>query len=206
MVMDSLRGRSDRLITVLSRPFMKLSPNSISLMSLLLAAITGLFIFEGKILLAAAFVTLILSSLFDAVDGKVARLKNVSSPIGDLVDHVIDRYSDIFILLGFIFSAPGSLVFGIPALIGVLMTSYMGTQSQALGLHRNYSGILGRADRLVFMIVFILIQLFLPFSLHFWVISLTPTVLLLVWFAIAGNITAAFRFRDAYSGLKERIS
>lgn len=206
MVMDSLRGRSDGLITALSRPFMKLSPNSISLMSLLLAAITGLFIFEGKTLLSVAFVALLLSSLFDAVDGKVARMKNISSPIGDLVDHVIDRYSDIFILLGFIFSAPGSLVFGIPALTGVLMTSYMGTQSQALGLHRNYSGILGRGDRLVFMMVFILIQLFLPFNLHLAAMNLTPTILLLIWFAIAGNITAVFRFRDAYSGLKERIS
>ena len=202
MVLDSLRGRADGMISAISRPFMGFNPDSISAMSLVLAGLTGVFIWFGDYFLIAAFIALILSSLFDAVDGKVAREKNLSSPLGDLIDHVLDRYSDILIMLGFIFSMPGSRPLGIFALIGVLMTSYMGTQSQALGLKRNYSGILGRADRLAFMMVFILIQLIVPFSFPFVLFPITPTDILLLWFAIAGNITAILRFRDSYSALK----
>jgi archaetidylinositol phosphate synthase len=204
MVLDSLRGRSDGLITSISKPFMKFNPNSISVLSLILAALCGILIYLNGFFLIGAFFALLLSALLDAVDGKVARMRNIASPVGDLVDHVIDRYSDIFILAGFIFSPYGSLPLGIAALAGVLMTSYMGTQSQALGLHRNYSGILGRADRLVFMLAFIIIQLLVPFAYHAGSVLITPTTILLIWFAVAGNITAAFRFRDAYAGLKDR--
>ncbi len=202
MVLDSLRGKTDGLISSLSRPFMGMNPNTISLLSLVLAGLSGLTIWMGGVYLIAAFIFLVLSALFDAVDGKVARTKHLSSPLGDLVDHVLDRYSDILIMLGFIFSVPGSRFLGIFALIGVLMTSYMGTQSQALGLKRNYSGILGRADRLAFMMIFILIQLLAPFFIHMSLFNITPTAILLLWFAIAGNITAILRFRDSYSSLK----
>ena len=178
MVLDSLRGKTDGLISSLSRPFMGMNPNTISLLSLVLAGLSGLTIWMGGVYLIAAFIFLVLSALFDAVDGKVARTKHLSSPLGDLVDHVLDRYSDILIMLGFIFSVPGSRFLGIFALIGVLMTSYMGTQSQALGLKRNYSGILGRADRLAFMMIFILIQLLAPFFIHMLLFNITPTAIL----------------------------
>ena len=36
---------------------------------------------------------------------------------------------------------------GVFALTGVLMSSYLGTQAQAVGVGRYYGGILGRADR-----------------------------------------------------------
>ena len=39
------------------------------------------------------------------------------------------------------------------AVIGVLLASYMGTQAQALGLGREYRGILGRADRIAVIVI-----------------------------------------------------
>jgi archaetidylinositol phosphate synthase len=100
-----------------------------------------------------------------------------------------------------VFSAYGDLKIGIVAIIGIMITSYMGTQSQALGLGRNYSGILGRADRLVFMLAFTLIQFFIPGSFMFFGLRITVTVILLIWFAIAGNYTALRRFMDAYRSI-----
>src|SRR2546430_14514327 len=47
---------------------------------------------------------------------------------------------------------------GMLALLGVLLTSYMGTQAQAVGQGRAYGGILGRADRLVLLFLGGLIQ------------------------------------------------
>ena len=40
------------------------------------------------------------SGVFDALDGEVARRTKRESPRGDLLDHVLDRYADIAILLG----------------------------------------------------------------------------------------------------------
>lgn len=198
MVLDSYRSRFDLLLEPISRFFISVNPNAISVISLILAALTGLFYYFGTpVFLAGAFVALIFSSLFDAVDGKVARMRKMASKKGDLVDHVLDRYADIFILLGMTFSPFGNITIGMLAIIGVIMTSYMGTQAQALGLKRNYSGILGRADRLVMILAFIIIQIIVRGSIQFYGVALTVTVILLIWFAIGGNITALKRFKDS---------
>lgn len=201
MVLDSYRSLADRILIPASKPFLKMNPNTISVLALILAGLTGIFFYLGGLLILLSFATLLISSLFDAIDGKVARMRNLSSKKGDLIDHVFDRYADILILLGFVFSAHAQLSVGMLAIIGVLLTSYLGVQSQALGLKRNYSGVLGRADRLVLMLVFILLQFFLPLSYQYAGVLITPINILLIWFAIAGNITAIMRFRDTYRAL-----
>lgn len=202
MVLDSMRSRVDPLILPIAKRFSRYSPDFISYLALLFAALTGiLYYLSSTLFLIGAFFALILSSLFDALDGRVARLKNVSSKRGDLLDHVFDRYADIFIILGITFSIFGNIVVGLAAIIGVMLTSYMGTQSQALGLKRNYSGILGRADRLVFILVAIILQVLITQSFTYYGIRIDVSVVLLMWFAIGGNITALMRFRDAYKSL-----
>ena len=201
MVLDSFRSPADKILVPLSKPFMGMNPNSISVLSLVFAGLTGILFYLGGLWIVVSFIALILSAMFDAIDGKVARMKNIASKRGDLLDHVFDRYADIFIMLGFIFSRYAQLDVGLLAVIGVLLTSYLGVQSQALGLKRNYSGILGRADRLVFMLVFILLQFFISYRALFYGILITPINILLIWFAVAGNITAVMRFRDTYTAL-----
>ncbi|MCL5988850.1 MAG: CDP-alcohol phosphatidyltransferase family protein [Candidatus Thermoplasmatota archaeon] len=202
MVLDAYRSKVDGALTKISRPFMKTNPNLISVLSLVLAALTGLLFFLNNVFILISFFTLLLSAMFDAVDGKVARMRSIASKRGDLIDHVFDRYSDIFIILGFSFSVYAQLWIGLLAIIGIMLTSYMGVQSQALGLKRNYSGIMGRADRLVLMLVFILIQYFLRFNVIFAGILVTPIDVLLIIFAITGNVTAIQRFYGSYRALK----
>ena len=204
MVLDSYRSKADLILMPISKKFLSFNPNTISGISLVLAALGGIFYYFGNYFLIAAFLAIILSSLFDAVDGKVARLRNISSRKGDLIDHVFDRYSDLFILIGMAFSAYGSLLLGFLAVIGVMLTSYMGTQSQALGLKRNYSGVLGRADRLVLILVIALVQFFVPYSYSIYTISITATSAVLIWFAVAGNYTAIRRFLDSYRALPDQ--
>jgi archaetidylinositol phosphate synthase len=202
MVLDAYRTKVDEALTKISRPFRETNPNLISALSLALAALTGLLFFLNNIFILISFFTLLLSAMFDAVDGKVARMRGIASKRGDLIDHVFDRYSDIFIILGFSFSVYAQLWIGLLAIIGIMLTSYMGVQSQALGLNRNYSGIMGRADRLVLMLVFILIQYFFRFNVMFAVILVTPIDVLLIIFAITGNVTAIQRFFGSYRALK----
>ena len=131
-----------------------------------------------------------LNAFCDAMDGAVAREMKVQSKRGDFLDHAVDRYADIFIITG-IFA--GGLVpwqIGVFALTGVLMASYLGTQAQAVGVGRYYGGLLGRADRLVMIMVVGIIDLLVPLS--FFGLSLLGWMLVL--FGIFGHITAFQRF------------
>ncbi|HII81598.1 MAG TPA: CDP-alcohol phosphatidyltransferase family protein, partial [Methanosarcina sp.] len=100
-----------------------------------------------------AGILVVFNSLFDALDGVIARKSNRATPRGDFLDHVIDRYSDIFIICSIFFAGYVSWQIGVVAIVGVLLTSYLGTQAQALNLGRYYGGIMGRADRLVVIII-----------------------------------------------------
>ena len=168
-----------------------------SLTSLILAIAAALFYvieWDQALLIAAVFVAL--SGVFDALDGKVARISSKASKRGDFVDHVIDRYSDAIILAAIAMSTLCPVSFGLFAVIGVLLASYMGTQAQALGLTREYRGILGRADRLAVLIaVSLIMYLFqmggsdavndiFDYSLMAW---------MMIYFGLAGNITAVQR-------------
>lgn len=143
---------------------------------------------------AAAFF-IFLNGFFDAIDGKVAKIMKKTSLKGDFLDHAIDRYADVFILGGLALSAWSTYpAIGLLAVVGMLLTSYMGTQSQAVGNKRNYTGLLGRADRLVLLMIapliqhiFLLYGFILPYGLN-----LLDCVL--IYFAIMGNVTAIQRF------------
>jgi CDP-diacylglycerol--glycerol-3-phosphate 3-phosphatidyltransferase len=57
------------------------------------------------------------------------------------------------ILAGIVLAGYVSEAWGIFAVMGVLLTSYLGTQAQALRLGRLYGGIMGRADRLTLILL-----------------------------------------------------
>jgi len=136
----------------------RISPNSLSILSLLFALASGLLFVISKssdqfnYILFFAAILLALSSILDMLDGMVARESKKATARGDFLEHVIDRYSDIFVLLGIIFGGYVGCSLGIVAVAGVLLTSYIGVQAQAIGLKRIYGGILGRADRLLLII------------------------------------------------------
>jgi len=200
-MLDSYRNKVDGILTPISKAFIGWSPNSISLLSLILAGLGGLSYYLGY-----PYVTLVMvvfSALFDAVDGKVARIKGSSSKLGDFIDHSFDRFADIFLILGFAFSRFGNIYLGVFALIGVLMTSYLGTQAQALGLNRLYAGIMGRADRLVIMIVLIIVQIFVGTFYRLPTIDVTPTNILLLVFGLFGTATVIQRFIIIYRRLSK---
>ncbi|MCI4434425.1 MAG: CDP-alcohol phosphatidyltransferase family protein [Thermoplasmata archaeon] len=197
MVLDRYRKDVDSILEKISRPFYNLEPNTISIFSLILAAISGLFLYLGNIFLIFASISIIISSMLDAIDGKVARVLGKASKKGDFIDHMIDRYSDTFIVLGFTFSSYVHWYTGLFAFTGIFFTSYAGTQAQAVLGKRDYGGILGRADRLVIFIILPLLQFFIP--IKFYGFSISDIFLILI--GILGNITALQRLFRALRNL-----
>jgi archaetidylinositol phosphate synthase len=165
----------------------------------------------GAYWLAVGAVFVLLNGVLDALDGKLAKMSGKASKRGDLLDHVVDRYADFF-MIGGIMLSPYSrhMSLGIIALLGVFMTSYMGTQAQALGVKRDYGGVLGRADRLVLLIAVPLLQ-FLLISIGVipeipipWLFPINLIEMMLIWFAVAGNLTAVQRAMRIWKSLEEK--
>jgi archaetidylinositol phosphate synthase len=201
MVLDRTRGRVDPLLTVIAKRFTFVNPNFLTWFALLFSAIAGGFFYFSNpatelhnyfLFFAALFV--FLNGLFDAIDGKVAKLTNKATRRGDFLDHALDRYADVFMVGALALSSWCRPPIGLLAIIGVLMTSYMGTQAQAIGYKRDYSGLLGRADRLALLIVFPLIQHIALRSSFQLPLNISILELVLMYFAVVGNITAIQRF------------
>ena len=116
------------------------------------------------------------------------------------MDHVIDRFSDVFILGGIILSPWVNKLLGIPAIVAVLLVSYLGTQAQAVGQGRLYVGMLARADRIAILFCALILQTIVidqVFNLYIleWV---------MVYFIAAGIITIIQRYYTVLQGFKMR--
>jgi len=202
MVLDKQRDKVDPIISIIAQKLKNVNPNHLSWLSLLFALFAGIFFYLSKpenelinyyLYIAALFV--FLNGLFDAIDGKVAKISKKSSKKGDFLDHALDRYGDVMILCGLALSLWNRYpLIGIIAISGVLLTSYMGTQSQAIGYERNYSGLLGRADRLLLLMVAPLIQHILLYYKMGIIFNFYILEWILIYFSIVGNITAIQRF------------
>src|SRR5512137_2571505 len=103
MVLDKTREKADPLLTVIAKRFLKVNPDLLTWCALLFSVIAGVFFYFSNpaaetsnffLLVGALFV--FLNGLFDAVDGKVAKLTQKASARGDYLDHVLDRYADVF--------------------------------------------------------------------------------------------------------------
>lgn len=174
------------------------TPNQVSLLSFAVAVVASAAFYVAEPRFPAYIGGALLvafSGLLDSVDGQLARRTDSASAQGDMLDHTLDRYSDLALIVG-IAGGLEAWALGLFAVTGVFLTSYMGTQAQAVGAGRDYGGLLGRADRLVLVIVVAAAQPFVPA-----VEGLTALGWLLVLFAVVGNITALQRFRASWNEL-----
>ena len=211
MVLDNLRENVDPILTIVAKYFKNINPDVLTWISLLFALIAGIFFYFSSpgfelvnffLFIAVFFV--FLNGLFDAIDGKVAKLTNKISNRGDFIDHALDRYADVFIVGGLALSPWCRYpAIGIIAIVGMLLTSYMGTQAQAVGYKREYSGLLGRADRLVLLMIAPIIQHILLNYVNFELpLGLFLLEWILIYFAVVGNVTAIQRFYSTLKWLK----
>ena len=202
MTLDTLRPVADRLLDpfVAGAKRLGLTPDAVSVLALLTAIGAGVafaFAAELGLLYLLGAVLVLWNGIFDLLDGALARELDSQSDAGDLLDHVLDRYADILIISG-LAAGVGQYALGLAAITGVLMTSYLGTQAQAVGLDRVYGGLLGRADRLALIGVGATVAAVIDAT----ALGLTAVGWLLVIFAVVGHLTALQRFYYAMRDLR----
>ncbi|MEM2869281.1 MAG: CDP-alcohol phosphatidyltransferase family protein [Thermoplasmata archaeon] len=226
MVLEEYREQAEPYLTPVARWFVHTHPNTMTWLAFFFAVIAGLTFHAtsylgggGVYILLPGSAMIFLSALFDALDGRVARMRRMESRRGDFLDHVLDRYADVAIIGGISVSPFCDFRIGLLAILGVVFASYMGTQAQAVGVRRNYSGMLARADRLVLLIAAPLAQMGVEMSewigwiasdhrMHFTVagfpVALSIIELMMIWFAVAGHTTAVQRAVSTWNELSER--
>ena len=201
MTLDQFRPLANRMLA----PFVDvadrigLTPDAISVIAFAIAVCAaGAFYLAGETALwyLGGALLVLASGWLDLLDGALARRQRIASTGGDLLDHVLDRYADI-VIIGGLAAGIDAYALGFAAVTGVLMTSYLGTQAQAVGLDRVYGGLLGRADRLVLVGVVAAITAMIPLP----IVGLTLVGWLLVFFAVVGHFTALQRFYGAMGAL-----
>jgi len=77
---------------------LRITPNQISLLSLAAGILCAVLFFERQFLLGA--LALLLSAIFDLIDGSVARKTGAHTNFGAVFDWIVDKYVDALALLG----------------------------------------------------------------------------------------------------------
>ena len=201
MTLDRLRPLADRLLD----PFVAgarragIGPNGVSVLAIVLAgaaAVAYALAGDRPVLYLIGALLVFGNGWLDLLDGALARSLDVESAAGDLLDHVLDRYADLAVIAG-LAAGTGTWALGFAAVTGVLLTSYLGTQAEAVGLDRVYGGLVGRADRLAIIGVTTALMPVVPDPVR----GLTLVGWLLVLLAVVGHLTALQRFVYAMRAL-----
>jgi archaetidylinositol phosphate synthase len=152
-VLDKLRGSLRGVLASLGSAGARVIPipTAWTLIGLLFAVLAFPYYANGFPFIAGVLV--ILSGLFDVLDGAVARATGRSSARGAFLDSTLDRVSEMLIYLGILVGNYVNPVFVLLALSLSLMVSYTRAKGDSLGVNLAGIGVGERSERLVVLIV-----------------------------------------------------
>ncbi|MDP6048179.1 MAG: CDP-alcohol phosphatidyltransferase family protein [Candidatus Bathyarchaeota archaeon] len=132
------------------------TPNALTVMGLLASTASAWAYLHWRIdriyfIVAASFI--LLSGILDAFDGILARKTGKVTKSGGFFDSVADRYSDAVVLGAIVISGLCDPIWGVSALIGSLMVSYVRARSEAVGVAMIAVGFAERAERMLLLVV-----------------------------------------------------
>lgn len=144
---------------------------------------------------------IIASGLFDMMDGRLARMGNMSSSFGAMWDSTLDRYSELVSLFGIVLvflENEGWFWMGVvtfAAMVGSVMVSYVRARAEGLGIECKV-GFMQRPERVV---VTALTAILTGVTGSLW--WLAGGMILI---AVLANITAFWRVAYCYGKLNAR--
>jgi CDP-diacylglycerol---glycerol-3-phosphate 3-phosphatidyltransferase len=182
---------ANRIIRLIVRALAlsKINPNVLTFFGLVINMAAATFLAVGNFRTAGCVI--IFAGLFDMVDGRVARETNRVTRFGAFFDSVLDRYSDIALLVGLLvyygtINRPSYVVLTAIVMAASVMISY--TRSRAENFIPTCKvGFLERPERIVLLIIGALFDRMAPVL---WVI------------AVLGNLTVIHRMVFTYQESK----
>jgi CDP-diacylglycerol--glycerol-3-phosphate 3-phosphatidyltransferase len=137
-----------------------ISPNAVTLIGTLLNLGVACVLARGHLRIGGILVPLV--SLFDALDGTLARLTGKRSRFGAFLDSTMDRFSEAILYLGLLFyytrfGARQEILLIYATIVGSLMVSYARARAEGLGLDCKV-GLLTRLERIVILTVALILN------------------------------------------------
>ena len=135
------------LIPLLSK--MKISPNTLTIFGFIFSLITMILISQGYLLISG--ILIIFSSIFDLLDGALARYTRNTTNFGKFFDAVIDRLSEIAIYVGlfiYFINDSNSLLIIFISTISNQLVSYIKTKYESIGIEGDI-GVFTRPERII---------------------------------------------------------
>jgi CDP-diacylglycerol--glycerol-3-phosphate 3-phosphatidyltransferase len=182
---------SNRVIRLIVRALAlsKINPNVLTFLGLVINIVAAGFLAFGHFRTAGCVI--IFAGLFDMVDGRVARATNQVTRFGGFFDSVLDRYSDIALLVGLLvyygtINRPSYVVLTAIVMAASVMISYTRTRAENI-IPTCKVGFLERPERVVLLIIGALFDRMAPVL---WVI------------AVLGNLTVIHRMMFTYQEAK----
>lgn len=189
---DWVTGWTDPVARLLLR--CRLRPNHLTVLGLGVSLLAALAFAAGRLRWAGGL--LILAGLFDLFDGSLARLSGQVTPFGGFLDSVIDRYSDLLVLLGVLFlfireGRTGAILLTMAALVGTIMVSYTKARAQAIGVPCDV-GLMERPERLLCLVAGSVFHLLTP---ALWVLAILVNVTALQRILFARRVASSLGIR-----------
>ena len=163
---------SNKIIRLIVRglALSKIHPNVLTFLGLVINMAAAALLAVGRFRLAG--VVIIGAGLFDMVDGRVARETNRVTRFGGFFDSVLDRYSDLALLVGLLvwygsINRPFYVVLTALAMTGSVMVSYTRARAENT-IPTCKVGFMERPERVVLVIIG---ALFLRMAQVLWVIA-----------------------------------
>jgi CDP-diacylglycerol--glycerol-3-phosphate 3-phosphatidyltransferase len=136
------------------------NPNFFTFSGFLATLVASILILKGFWLLAG--LAIILSGLFDLFDGVAARELGKVTAFGGFLDSVLDRYSDLLLLLALLFDGAkkgdvGFVLLASFASMGTVLIPYVRAKAEALQIPCTV-GLMERAERIILLSIGTLFQ------------------------------------------------
>jgi phosphatidylglycerophosphate synthase len=131
---------------------LEIHPDAISYASVVVAAIAAVCFWRSQFdprLLFIAPLFCYLRLWFNMLDGMVALASGKASWRGEILNDLPDRVSDVLIFAGVAHSGWMNPFLGYWAAIFALLTAYVGMFGQAVGVQREFSGVMSKPWRMV---------------------------------------------------------
>src|SRR5262249_33072324 len=150
---ESFQGVADPVARLLQRAHVR--PNQLTVLGLGVSLFAAQAVFQNRPRVGAAL--LAVAGLFDFFDGALARLAGSESAFGAFLDSVVDRYSDLVVLLGIVLlyersDDTSSVFFTMATLVGTIMVSYTKARAQSIGVGCEI-GLMERPERMIVLII-----------------------------------------------------
>ena len=129
---------------------LRISPNAITIFSIILSFALSYFFWNNSdnslYLLIVAF-GLFLRMMLNALDGMMARIYNLQSKLGEILNEVGDIVSDVAIYFPLILFESLRIEIAIIFILLTIINEFCGLMAKVISRKRRYDGPMGKSDR-----------------------------------------------------------